>query len=699
MFDYVDTVEKKRFLEYKLKTDTLFFTRFFFKTQYGRKFIVGDHHRIISAALSRILRGELTKLIINMPPRYGKTELVVKAFMAQGLAINPKAKFIHTSYSDSLALDNSQAVKDLVKSEEYQFFFPVEVRKDIDSKKKWNTSEGGGIYSTSAGGQITGFGAGLVDEDEDGLESFLSCFDVLSKFGGAFIIDDPLKPEDALSMIKRDLVNQRFNTTFRSRANSRKTPFIIVAQRLHDNDLPGFLMQLEPNEWEVLSLPALKPDNTPLWPFKHTTEELLHLNKINHYAFQTQYQQKCSMIQSGGEFLKSFKMDKHLKTISYEPSQALHLCVDNNRYPYIAQSVWQIDGKRIKQIHEVPGIDPNNTATKAAEIFCNWAKSINYQNVVFVYGDQTTTHGNTIDDEKRSFFDKYCEVIRKSFPISIRMPSCNPLVAISGEFVNDILENNYDGLSIEISDTCQISANDYIMTKQDSEGGILKKRTKDTKTGISYEENGHFTDCLRYFICEAFKTEFSNWNPINSERVVFTQSGINYYKDKSFESINSEFNIGFINTSIDIGDKIAFPQVCILDGMAYVYNIVFMKDMEEIEHKCIFDINNKKISIVIIESNSAGSAFGKNIRSKCQMSDIRLKFTKGDRHTKILANAGFIKKHFVFKSDYESGSDYDIFMTNLRAYMRNGEEKNDSAAYSLTGLAEFIQREMSHLFN
>ena len=73
------------------------FTRYFYKRTYKRKFIVGRHHRQIAAALDRVLKGEITRLIINIAPRYGKTELAIKHFIAEGFAVNPASKFIHLS--------------------------------------------------------------------------------------------------------------------------------------------------------------------------------------------------------------------------------------------------------------------------------------------------------------------------------------------------------------------------------------------------------------------------------------------------------------------------------------------------------------------------------------------------------------------------------------------------------------------------
>src|SRR3989304_3346671 len=165
---------------------TLFFTRYFFKQLQHRKYVIGDHHRIISDALDKVINGEIKRLIINIAPRYGKTELAVKNFIAHGLSINPSARFIHLSYSDDLALDNSEAVKEIVKDESFQTLYPnVKIKQGSDSKKKWYTTENGGVYATSAAGQVTGFGAGKVDDQES--EAFLNNESEL--FGGALIID------------------------------------------------------------------------------------------------------------------------------------------------------------------------------------------------------------------------------------------------------------------------------------------------------------------------------------------------------------------------------------------------------------------------------------------------------------------------------------------------------------------------------
>lgn len=264
-------------------SDVLRFTRHFFLNQHDRKFLVGRHHELICQKLNDVVSGKTKRLIINIAPRYGKTELAVKAFIAYGLALNPRANFLHLSYSSSLAEDNSVAVKRIVESDEYRRLFPGTVIGDKNTQCYWNTTKAGGLYATSTLGQITGFGAGLTQYEG-----------VKQKFGGAVIIDDPIKPEDALIDNAREAVNRRFETTIRSRVNSRDTPIVIIMQRLHEHDLCGYLKEVEPDQWEALSLPCIDYSGgapVALWEDKHTLAELEKIRAVNTFVFDTQYMQ------------------------------------------------------------------------------------------------------------------------------------------------------------------------------------------------------------------------------------------------------------------------------------------------------------------------------------------------------------------------------------------------------------------------
>lgn len=295
----------------KALSSLMFFTRYFFKHTNKKKWELNDHHMQICEALDKVVSGEIKRLIINIAPRYSKTELAVRSFIAFGLARNAAAKFIHLSYANELALDNSEAIRETVKSEAYQKLFPyVQVKQKTDSKKKWYTTENGGIYATATGGQVTGFGAGQVDEDLD--DFFGSDDDNKEPFNGALIIDDSIKPEDADSPLIREKVNKRFDSTIRNRVNSRNTAIIIIGQRLHENDLPGYLLSNEPGIWTVLSIPCIRNHGTKeakaLWSFKHTLEELLTMEVQNPVVFARQYMQQADSIT--GKLYKKFKTYK-----------------------------------------------------------------------------------------------------------------------------------------------------------------------------------------------------------------------------------------------------------------------------------------------------------------------------------------------------------------------------------------------------
>lgn len=282
---------EEKVLKVMCENDLLFFTRYIYKENHRRNFIVAPHFVIIANKLMDVINGKTKRLIINIPPRYGKTELAVKNFIAYGLAINPSSKFIHLSYSDDLALDNSSQAKEYIESDAFQKFWQMKLKKDAQGKKKWFNEQGGGVYATASGGAITGFGAGVSES---------------KTFSGAIIIDDPLKPDDANSEVKRKAVNERYNGTIRSRVNDRDTPIIVIMQRLHEEDLSGFLLNGGSGEhWEHLCLPALNENNEPLYPEKHTFEELEQIRQANRYTFAGQYMQTPSP-DEGGEWKKDW---------------------------------------------------------------------------------------------------------------------------------------------------------------------------------------------------------------------------------------------------------------------------------------------------------------------------------------------------------------------------------------------------------
>lgn len=256
-----------RMLKYMLENDGIQFMRYFFKHREGTKMLRNWHHYVIEYVLQAVYDGKINRLVVNIAPGYSKTEQVVLNFIARGLALNPRSKYIHASYSGDLAQENSSKIKEMVGGEQFQELWPMDIRVDSKGKKRWFTELGGGMMAAPAGGQITGFRAGRMEPG----------------FTGAFIIDDPVKPDDAYSAPKRNAINNRFNNTMRSRLAVEEVPMIVIMQRIHEEDLSGYLLKGGSGDiWHHLTIPTLLSEeeiNKP-YPDDYTHGKRIHINDI-----------------------------------------------------------------------------------------------------------------------------------------------------------------------------------------------------------------------------------------------------------------------------------------------------------------------------------------------------------------------------------------------------------------------------------
>lgn len=286
-------------------SDLYWFCRWIFANRRGYAWQQAPHHVLICQALERVFRGECRRLIINIPPRYSKTELV-KCFVAWSLGHAPDSEFIYSSYSGRLAASSSWDVRSLVQEPEYCATFPgLTLRTDSQARDEWRTTAGGIMYAVGAGGTITGYGAGKHREG----------------FGGALLIDDPHKADEARSDVIRGGVIDWFQNTLESRKNSPHTPVILVMQRLHESDLAGWLLAGGNGEqWEHVCLPALQDDGSALWPDKHSSDELRRMQAAAPYTFAGQYQQRPAPAEGG-----IFKPDA-IETIDAIPAGAIKWC-------------------------------------------------------------------------------------------------------------------------------------------------------------------------------------------------------------------------------------------------------------------------------------------------------------------------------------------------------------------------------------
>lgn len=261
--------------------DLYFFSRLMFKSRKGMTWQRARHHKTVCDALMRVYRGECSRLILNLPPRYSKTELSVVNFMAWCMGKQPDSEFLHLSYSSDLADGNSWNAREVVGDPLYRNIFPAtELDPAQKAKEHWRTTAGGVVYAAGFEGTITGKGAGKMRDPDD------------NRFGGAIVIDDPHKANEALSEKMLSNVRTGFTTTIESRKNDRRTPIIVVMQRLHTDDLAGWLEAGGNGEkWEVVRIPVLDEDDAPIWPEKHDRATLQAMEDANPYVFAGQYRQ------------------------------------------------------------------------------------------------------------------------------------------------------------------------------------------------------------------------------------------------------------------------------------------------------------------------------------------------------------------------------------------------------------------------
>ena len=283
-------------LRLRAQNDLYFYARYMFEKRKGYKWQRAPHHPALFKALEDVFYGRINRLLINVPPRYSKTEAVIN-FIDWSLGKVPDSEFILTSYSSDLATNNAWIAREMLQHEAYRAIFPdVLLRSDSSAKGEWRTTEGGIVYAAGIGGTITGYGAGKMREG----------------FGGAILIDDPIKPSEANSRVVLKNTIDGFQNTLESRKNDPvNTPIILIMQRVHEEDLSGWLLGGGNGEkWHHINLPALAEPNDPLgreideplWEAKHTTEMLKGMQSANPYVFAGQYQQRPSPL--GGGIIK-----------------------------------------------------------------------------------------------------------------------------------------------------------------------------------------------------------------------------------------------------------------------------------------------------------------------------------------------------------------------------------------------------------
>lgn len=302
------------------RSSILAFTRFT-KPDYE----INWHHRLLCAYLDKFARGEIKRLLVSMPPRHGKSELVSRRLPAFIFGINPHAQIISASYGSDLSSRLNRDVQRIIDNPNYQELFP---HVKLNSSNVRTVAQGTylrnndifeivghrGVYrSSGVGGGITGMGADFA------------------------IIDDPIKnQEEADSVTYRERVWEWYVSTLYTRLE-KEGSVLLTMTRWHQDDLAGRLLALakankDADQWVVLELPAICDDQLneldprelgqALWENKYNVQRLAKMRASSGArVWSALYQQRPSP--DGGTLIKREWMQKFYKELPADISQSI----------------------------------------------------------------------------------------------------------------------------------------------------------------------------------------------------------------------------------------------------------------------------------------------------------------------------------------------------------------------------------------
>jgi len=247
-----------------------------------------DHHRLIAEALERVKDGTCTRLIINMPPRHGKSMLVSEFFPAWYFGHHPARQILHASYGQDMVDGFGRKIRNQLKDDLYGVIFPTaRLSDDSQAANKFNTTKGGAYFAVGVGGSATGRGAHLL------------------------LIDDPIKDRaEADSETLRNQLKDWYSSVGYTRL-MKPGAIVIVQTRWHPSDLAGWLIDEHAHEnWEVLNLPAIAEENTPdeaaLWEEFFPLEQLHNIRTtLIPRDWSALYQQR-PVAATGGDFKRAW---------------------------------------------------------------------------------------------------------------------------------------------------------------------------------------------------------------------------------------------------------------------------------------------------------------------------------------------------------------------------------------------------------
>lgn len=330
------------------RRDMLHYARYIFEKGYETPLLEAWYHALLCRALEKVAAGEVTRLIINIPPAYGKTEFAVRLFVSWFLGNYPKKRVIYTSYSDDLANKTPAEVKEIIKSPAYKKVFEGIALGRKTADKEWYLESNGGMFSTTVGGGITGF------------------------HGNVVIIDDPMKAIEKNSKAARDMVVEFYKGSIlsRLRKDDPNSAIIVIMQRLHEHDLVGYLLDNEPDVWTHINLTGIEDREVEYrfydyYYLRGAQEPLnIHFEDVERLEKQkagmredwySQYMQDPRQIETGYVlredlvWVASHELTNDNQCISIDPAQSTKETSDNRAISKVG--VCEIEGVEIHNVY------------------------------------------------------------------------------------------------------------------------------------------------------------------------------------------------------------------------------------------------------------------------------------------------------------------------------------------------------------
>jgi predicted phage terminase large subunit-like protein len=247
-FKQLRVMHAEKRIQNKAKNDFLSFVKCVWP-----QFIEGAHHRHVAEKFNKLASGEITRLIVNMPPRHTKSEFASYLLPSWMVGRNPQLKIIQVTHTGELAIRFGRKAKHLLDSEDYHKIFDTRLQEDSKAAGRWETAQGGEYFAAGVGGAITGRGADLL------------------------IIDDPHSEQDAMSPSALENAYEWYTSGPRQRLQPGGR-IVLVMTRWSTKDLTGILLknqkEVKGDQWEVIEFPAIMDDGEPMWPEYWKKEEL-----------------------------------------------------------------------------------------------------------------------------------------------------------------------------------------------------------------------------------------------------------------------------------------------------------------------------------------------------------------------------------------------------------------------------------------